>query len=168
MKVFGITGWKNSGKTTLVAQLVKHFTNQGMTVSTVKHAHCDFDIDREGSDSHSHRRAGAKQVLLSSNARWALMNELLDEAEPELDELLTNLAPVDIVIVEGFKMGMQPKIQVVRSSNSPDVLPAEAQPVVAIASDSPIDPKDYDCDGPVFNLNDVASIADFIIGYGQQ
>lgn len=165
MKVFGVTGWKNSGKTTLVARLVEHFTALGMTVSTVKHAHCDFDIDREGSDSHSHRVAGAKQVMISSNSRWALMNELVNESELELNDLLQHMSPVDIVIVEGFKMGEQPKIQVVRSENNTDVLPAEASPIVAIASDSPLNPKDYNCEGPVFDLAEVASIADFILRY---
>ncbi|PLW71007.1 molybdopterin-guanine dinucleotide biosynthesis protein B [Pseudohalioglobus lutimaris] len=165
MKVFGITGWKNSGKTTLVARLVEHFTALGLRVSTVKHAHCDFDIDRRGSDSHTHRMAGAHQVLLSSNRRWALMSELKEDAEPELEELLQHLQPVDLVIVEGFKMGDQPKIQVVRRSNNAEVLPAEAQPIVAIASDAALTPADYGCSGPLLQLSDVPAIAEFIRQY---
>jgi molybdopterin-guanine dinucleotide biosynthesis adapter protein len=165
MKVFGVTGWKNSGKTTLVANLVEYLTAQGYAVSTVKHAHCDFDIDQPGSDSFTHREAGARQVLLASNRRWALMNERVDGAEPELDELLQQLQPVDLVLVEGFKMGDQPKIQVVRPSNNTEVLPEEAQPIVAIASDEQVEPGTYCCDGPLLHLDDVASIAAFIVDY---
>jgi molybdopterin-guanine dinucleotide biosynthesis protein MobB len=167
LKVFGVTGWKNSGKTTLVARLVAYFTGQGLRVSTIKHAHCDFDIDRPGSDSFQHRKAGARQVLLSSNRRWALMSEVGDSAEPELEALLQQLAPVDLVIVEGFKMGDQPKIQVVRPSNNTAVLPDEAQPIVAIASDAVVDPADYRCSGPLLQLDDVPAIAGFILDYCQ-
>ena len=165
MKVFGVTGWKNSGKTTLVARLVEHLSKQGFSVSTIKHAHSDFDIDRPGSDSFSHREAGAQQVLLSSNKRWALMSEIGEGEEPELDELLLQLQPVDLVIVEGFKMGDQPKIQVVRPQNNTEVLPDDAQPIVAIASDETVNPLDYLCNGPLLALDDVASIADFIVDY---
>ncbi|MEP4145957.1 MAG: molybdopterin-guanine dinucleotide biosynthesis protein B [Halioglobus sp.] len=165
MQVFGVTGWKNSGKTTLVARLVENISARGFQVSTIKHAHCDFDIDRPGSDSYTHRQAGASQVLLSSNRRWALMSEVGDDKEPELDQLLQQLHPVDLVIVEGFKMGQQPKIQVVRPSNNTEVLPAEAQPIVAIASDETISPSDYQCAGPLLALDDIASIADFVLDY---
>lgn len=165
MKVFGVTGWKNSGKTTLVARLVDHLSKRGLRVSTIKHAHCDFDIDRPGSDSYTHRKAGAEQVLLSSNRRWALMSEIGEGREPELGELLQQLQPVDLVIVEGFKMGDQPKIQVVRPQNNTEVLPDEAQPIVAIASDEPVNPGDYHCDGPLLALEDIAGIADFILDF---
>ena len=165
MKVFGVTGWKNSGKTTLVALLVKHLSDRGLCVSTIKHAHCDFDIDRPGSDSYTHRAAGAEQVLLSSNRRWALMSEIGEGKEPELEELLRQLQPVDLVIVEGFKMGNQPKIQVVRPRNNTAVLSDEAQPIVAIASDESVNPMDYHCDGPLLALDDIAGIADFILEY---
>lgn len=165
MKVFGVTGWKNSGKTTLVARLVEHLSGRGLRVSTIKHAHCDFDIDHPGSDSFTHRRAGAEQVLLSSNRRWALMSEIGEGREPELDDLLQQLKPVDLVIVEGFKMGDQPKIQVVRPLNNTEVLPNEAQPIVAIASDEVVDPADYHCSGPLLRLDDIEGIADFILQY---
>ena len=165
MQVFGVTGWKNSGKTTLVARLVENISARGFQVSTIKHAHCDFDIDKPGSDSYTHREAGAAQVLLSSNRRWALMSEVGDEQEPGLDELLQQLRPVDLVIVEGFKMGQQPKIQVVRPSNNTEVLPAEAQPIVAIASDETITPSDYRCAGPLLALDDIDAIANFVLDY---
>jgi molybdopterin-guanine dinucleotide biosynthesis protein B len=162
VKVFGITGWKNSGKTTLVANLVSHLTQRGLSVSTIKHAHCDFDIDRPDTDSSIHREAGAAQVLLASSRRWALMTENSDGSEPELEQLLQEIDPVDLVIVEGFKMGDQPKIQVVRPSNNTERLSKECQPIVAIASDEPVDPADYGCDGPLLALDDIDSIARFI------
>lgn len=166
-KVFGITGWKNSGKTTLVSQLVSWFGQHGVSVSTIKHAHCDFDIDRPGTDSFKHRQAGAQQVLLASSHRWALMNELGDAREPELSELLEQLAPVDLVLVEGFKMGEQPKIQVVRPENNTERLSDDAQPIVAIASDAHVAPLDYGCDGPLLALDDIDTIGRFIAHYCQ-
>jgi len=163
VKVFGITGWKNSGKTTLVSELVSWFGERGLKVSTIKHAHCNFDIDKTGSDSFKHREAGANEVLIASQGRWALMHELRDEKEPELEDLLQHLQPVDLVLVEGFKMGDQPKIQVVRPENNTEVLPAEAQPIVAIASDSAaVMPSDYECGGPLLPLNDIAAVGQFI------
>ena len=165
MKVFGVTGWKNSGKTTLVAGLVEYLSKQGLRVSTVKHVHCDFDIDREGTDSYRHRQAGARQVMLAGSRRWALMRELDGEAEAELYELLAHLDAVDLVIVEGFKMGSQPKLQVVRPEHNTEPLGPEAQPLVAIASDQAVNPADFSCDGPVLPLNDVAAIARFILDY---
>ncbi len=164
MKVFGITGWKNSGKTTLVSELVGYFTQRGLRVSTIKHAHCEFDIDHSGSDSFRHREAGAQQVLLASNTRWALMTERRAE-EAELDELLEHLEVVDLVLIEGFKMGNQPKIQVVRPAHNPERLPIEAQPIVAVASDEDVDPKEFGCEGPLLPLKDVESIAAFVTRY---
>lgn len=166
-KVFGITGWKNSGKTTLVSELVRWFCARGVKVSTIKHAHCDFDIDRPGTDSFKHREAGAKQVLLASSHRWALMNELRDQQEQELEDLLEKLDPVDLVLVEGFKMGNQPKIQVVRPSNNTERLSEEAQPIVAIASDQKVSPADYGCPGPLLALDNINSIGLFISEYCQ-
>ena len=165
MKVFGITGWKNSGKTTLVTRLVSLMSGYGLRVSTIKHVHCGFDIDHPGTDSYRHREAGAEQVLLASGQRWALMNEIRAESEAELDELLAELSPVDIVIVEGFKMGNQPKIQVVRPQYNTGRLSGDVQPIVAIASDEKVNPADYDCDGPLLPLDNVEAIADFILDY---
>ena len=107
--VFGITGWKNSGKTTLTERLVAEFTRRGFRVSTVKHAHHDFDIDREGADSYRHRLAGAAEVAIVSGRRWALMHELRGEDEPKLDEILARLAPCDLVLVEGYKREVAPQ-----------------------------------------------------------
>ena len=110
-RVFGITGWKNSGKTTLTEKLVAELTRRGFRVSTVKHAHHDFDIDHEGADSYRHRLAGAVEVAVVSGRRWALMHELRGEDEPKLEEILARLAPCDLVLVEGYKREGHPKIE---------------------------------------------------------
>ncbi|MEK9705897.1 MAG: molybdopterin-guanine dinucleotide biosynthesis protein B, partial [Paracoccaceae bacterium] len=101
MKIFGVTGWKNSGKTGLMERLITEFTARGLSVSSIKHAHHSFDIDHPGRDSYRHRDAGARQVLLASRNRWALMHELRDEDEPSLGDLLKQLSPVDLVLIEG-------------------------------------------------------------------
>lgn len=164
MKVFGITGWKNSGKTTLVVNIVKALSERGYRVATIKHAHHAFDIDQPGKDSFLHRDAGATEVLVASGKRWALMHELRDDSEPSLAELLEKLSPADIVIVEGFKRSPHPKLAVIRPEHNAELLP-DAAPLVAIASDKSIDPVLYGCDGPVFGLHDVTAIVNYIIEY---
>ncbi len=159
--VFGITGWKNSGKTTLVTELVHWFTERGFKVATIKHAHCDVEFDRPGSDSFRHKQAGAQQVLLASSKRWALMTEL-DGPELELDDLLVQLDPTDLILVEGFKRGPHRKLQVVRPDHNAQPLDDEAEHIVAIASDVPVNPADYRCEGPWLPLNHVDTIARFI------
>lgn len=116
MRIYGIVGRKNSGKTHLVARLVRAAAARGMTVSTVKHAHHEFDIDQPGKDSHTHRSAGAQEVLVASSQRWALIHEHRGAEEPGLDELLAHLAPCDLVLVEGFKSGTHEKLEVYRAS----------------------------------------------------
>ena len=165
MKVFGITGWKNSGKTTLVADLVALLGQRGLRVSTVKHAHHNFDIDKPGTDSHKHREAGAREVLISSARRWALMHETGEDSEPELAELLDRLSPVDLVLVEGFKYGDHPKLQVIRAGHNVEPLPDSAQPLVAIVSDRHLHPADYNCKGPLLPLQDTQKVAEFIVEY---
>lgn len=164
MKIFGITGWKNSGKTTLVTLLVANLKRRGFSVSTIKHAHHRCDIDQPGRDSFKHREAGAHEVLLASGKRWALMHELRDEKEPELDELLPHLSPVDIVIVEGFKLAQHPKIQVIRQANNRTALPDSVENLVAIATDdAQLVPAAYQCSGPRLNLDDIEAITDFVV-----
>src|SRR5216684_3398913 len=116
MRIFGLAGWSGSGKTTLMTTLIPEFVSRGVTVSTVKHAHHSFDIDQPGKDSWRHRQAGAREVMVSSARRWALMHELRGDAEPSLDALVTRLSPVDVVIVEGFKRHPHPKLEVHRPS----------------------------------------------------
>ncbi len=157
MKLYGVTGWKNAGKTGLMERLVQEFVARGFRVSTVKHAHHTFDVDHEGKDSHRHRIAGASEVLLASRNRFALMHELRDEDEPTLDMLLSKLAPVDLVLIEGYKRDRHPKIEAFRAETGNALIAPDDPTIRAIASDTPID-----LDRPVFDLNDTKSIADFI------
>jgi molybdopterin-guanine dinucleotide biosynthesis protein B len=160
--VFGITGWKNSGKTRLVAGLVSELTNRGLTVSTIKHAHHGFDVDKPGTDSFAHREAGAKEVALVSGIRWVLMHELREEKEPTLDETLARLQPCDLVIIEGFKTYPHPKIEATRSETKRDqpIWPND-KTIVAVAADYPI----TNCDRKLFDLNDITTMADFVLDH---
>jgi len=157
--VFGITGWKNSGKTRLVTRLVAEFTARGLKVSTVKHAHHDFDIDRPGADSYRHREAGASEVALVSGRRWALMHELRQEAEPPLDAILARLAPCDLILIEGYKRENHPKIEA-RRKDAGDRAPLSAldPTIIAIAADHSLPGETL----PVFHLDDVTELADLI------
>lgn len=157
--VFGVTGWKNSGKTALVTSLVSEFTRRGLRVSTVKHAHHAFDIDKPGTDSFRHREAGAREVMIVSGNRWALMHELRSEAEPPLEAAIARVSPCDLILVEGYKREGHPKIEVRRSearSREP-LAPGDAS-ILAIAADHDTDPAGR----PLFTLDDVGGIADFI------
>lgn len=158
-RVFGITGWKNSGKTTLTERLVAELTRRGWSVSTVKHAHHAFDIDREGADSHRHRAAGAREVAIVSGKRWALMHELSGEAEPQLDAILARLSPCDIVLVEGYKREGHKKIET-RRLDARDRTPLSPNDphIVAVAADYAVEEPRL----PVFALDDIAAIADFV------
>jgi molybdopterin-guanine dinucleotide biosynthesis protein B len=159
--VFGIAGWKNSGKTGLVVRLVTELTRRGYRVSTIKHAHHAFDMDKPGADSFRHREAGAHEVTIVSGTRFAIMHELRGDAEPTLDEVLARLAPADLVLVEGYKREPMPKIEVRRvEARSQEPLAPLDPHIVAIAADHPVEATSL----PVFDLDDTAAIADFIIG----
>ena len=158
MKIYGVTGYKNAGKTGLMERLVTEITGRGFTVSTLKHAHHTFDVDHPGKDSYRHRHAGAHQVLLSSRARWALMTELRDNDELPLADLLTQLDPVDLILVEGYKRDRHPKIEAYRSETNHPVLAKDDTTIRAVASDCAME-----VDQPVFDLNDTKAIADFIL-----
>ncbi len=157
MKLWGIAGWKNSGKTGLMERLVAEFTARGLRVSTVKHAHHSFDVDHPGKDSYRHRAAGAAQVMLSSGTRWALMTELQGADEPPLADLLAQLAPVDLVLVEGFKRESHPKIEAHRAETGQGLLAPNDPTIRAVASDGA-----PETGRPVLDLDDTAAIADFI------
>jgi molybdopterin-guanine dinucleotide biosynthesis protein MobB len=157
MKIFGVTGWKNSGKTGLMERLITEFTARGLSVSSIKHAHHSFDIDHPGRDSYRHRDAGARQVLLASRNRWALMHELRDEDDPSLGDLLKQLSPVDLVLIEGYKRDRHPKIEAHRKETGQPLIAPEDETIVAVASDTSVT-----IDRPVLDLNDTASIANFI------
>ena len=159
MKVFGIIGWKNSGKTGLMERLVREISSRGFTVSTIKHAHHTFDIDQKGTDSFRHRVAGAQEVLLSSKNRWALIHELRTQCELNLDSLLNKLSPVDLVLVEGFKQESFLRLEAYRAENKKVPFAATGGEIIAIASNT-MHPK---LDLPVFDLNNTSDIATFIL-----
>jgi len=158
MKIFGITGWKNSGKTGLMERLVAHFTAQGLRVSTLKHTHHGVDLEKPGTDTHRHREAGAQEVVLASSARVSVLHELRDDPEPRLADLIARLSPCDLVLVEGFKGAPHPKIEAHRAATGEALLVPKNDTIRAIASDAPLP----DTDLPVFDLDDTAAIAGFI------
>ncbi|MHA7852252.1 molybdopterin-guanine dinucleotide biosynthesis protein B [Roseovarius sp.] len=158
MRIYGVVGWKNAGKTGLMERLVTEITGRGISVSTVKHAHHTFDVDHPGKDSHRHRIAGATEVLLASRNRVALMHELRDAPEPSLADLLTKLSPVDLILVEGYKRDTHPKVEAHRAVTGNPLIAPDDPNVRAVASDTALD-----LDRPVFDLDDTVAIADFIL-----
>lgn len=161
-RVFGITGWKNAGKTTLTARLVEHLTGQGIIVSTIKHAHHSADIDHEGTDSYKHRQAGAKEVLLATPARFALMHELRgNEEEPSLDELLDRMGKADLVLVEGYKREAIPKLVIMRDGDDENAISQDIPNIAAFVYEKPaLAPESG---RPVFAMDDIAGIAAYIL-----
>jgi molybdopterin-guanine dinucleotide biosynthesis protein B len=159
MKIFGVTGWSGSGKTTLLKRLIPDIVARGVTVSTVKHAHHEFDIDLPGKDSYEHRAAGATEVMISSARRWAVVHELRGGDELILPEILHRLSPVDLVLVEGFKREGHDKLEVYRAAVGKPPLYVDDPHVVAVASDAPVSGLRL----PRLDLDDVAGIADFVL-----
>lgn len=159
MKIFGIAGWSGSGKTTLLTKLIPALIARGVTVSTIKHAHHEFDVDKPGKDSYRHREAGASEVLVTSTRRWALMHEFTEHREPVLDELVSRLSPVDLVLVEGFKFDRHPKLEIHRPSIGKALLSPQDEFVVAVASDEKLPGLKV----PLLDLNDIEGIAEFIL-----
>ena len=156
-RVIGITGFKNSGKTTLVERLVSEFTARGLSVSTIKHAHHTFDIDHKGRDSFRHRKAGAREVAVISRNQWAIIRDMIDEPEPPLEEIIQRMHPCDLIVVEGYKRDRHPKIEARNTELDHPPLAGEDDTVIAIAASGPLD----DAPVPVFDRNDIAAIADF-------
>lgn len=159
MKVFGIAGRSGSGKTTLLEKLIPALKGKGLKVSIIKHAHHAFDIDRPGKDSYRHREAGAEEVLLACNSRWALMHEVRDDKEPDLEELLSRLAPCDLVLVEGFKQEPVPKLEVHRPALGQPPLYPERSDILAVATDTALNTHLTQ-----LPLNDPEAIATYIMG----
>ena len=159
MQVFGVVGWKNNGKTTLVERLISQLTLMGYKVSSVKHAHHDVDIDEPGRDSYRHRAAGATETLLATDKRWALMHEYRKQEVPKLTQLLDLFEPCDLVIVEGYKGAEHPKLEVVRNLNKRGFL-AEIMPnIVAVATDK----NDLDINLPQLDINNTQQVAEFVL-----
>ncbi len=159
VRVYGVVGWKNAGKTTLMERLVAEITRRGVGVSTIKHAHHAFDVDHEGKDSWRHREAGAREVLVSSGARWALMSELRGAPEPPLEALLAKFSPVDLILVEGYKRDRHPKIEAHRRATGAPLIAREDPTVRAVAADGPVEGLDV----PLLDLDDIPAIAEFVL-----
>jgi molybdopterin-guanine dinucleotide biosynthesis adapter protein len=158
MRVIGLAGWSGSGKTTLLTRLIPHLVARGLAVSTLKHAHHGFDVDQPGKDSHSHRMAGATEVMVGSSARFALVHELRGAREPTLQELLTRMSPVDLVVVEGYKAAPIPKLEVHRAAVGKPLLHPDDDCIVAVASDVPLPQVEL----PVVSLDDIETIANIV------
>ena len=162
MKQFGLAGYSGSGKTTLLEQLLPRLNAKGLRVAVIKHAHHAFDIDKPGKDSYRHRAAGASEVLIASDQRWVLMHELRGEGEPSLAALTARLSPCDLVLVEGYKREPIPKLEIYRPALGKPMLHPGDSRIVAIATDAPIQ-----TGLPVFDLNDVGAIANFIFDFAR-
>ena len=157
MRVYGVIGWKNSGKTSLMERLVAEITGRGFTVSTVKHVHHDVDLDHPGKDTWRHRAAGASEVVLASAHRFAILREHRGP-EPELSEVLARLAPVDLVLVEGYKRDAHRKVEVWRRETGHELIQTHDPLVRAVATDEALS-----LPVPVLDLNDTKAVADFIL-----
>lgn len=163
MRVIGLAGWSGAGKTTVLTRVIPVLAGRGMKVSTLKHAHHAFDIDTPGKDSYEHRTAGATEVLIASSRRWALMHELRNEPEPELPDLLRRMAPVDLIIIEGFKKTGHRKIEVYRAANGKPPLHGEDPSIVAIASDVNFP----ESGRPVCSIDDIEGIAELVLAHAE-
>jgi molybdopterin-guanine dinucleotide biosynthesis adapter protein len=159
MRIIGLAGWSGSGKTTLLAKIIPRLVARGYTVSTVKHAHHGFDVDTPGKDSHTHRMAGATEVLVASAKRWALMHELRDAAEPAIYDLLQKMSPVDFVLIEGFKSALHSRIEVYRRQVGKPPFHPDNPHVVGIVSDTPFP----HAGRPVVDIDDVEGVVELIL-----
>jgi len=158
MRIFGFAGWSGSGKTTLVEKLIPRFTQRGLRISLIKHAHHNFDVDTPGKDSWRHRQAGATEILVTSSRRWVLMHELRGAQEPSFDEQIKHFSPCDLLLVEGFKFAPIPKLEVWRKETGEALLHPNDPHIVAIAADTKVETK-----LPFLDLDDDAAIARFIL-----
>ncbi|NQV84521.1 MAG: molybdopterin-guanine dinucleotide biosynthesis protein B [Rhodospirillales bacterium] len=165
MKIFGLVGWSGSGKTTLVARLLPELIGRGYTVSTMKHTHHNFDIDKKGKDSYEHRMAGATEVLITGASRWALLHENRCAPEPSIDDLLARMDNVDLVLIEGFKSHGHQKMEVFRPDVGKALLAVDDASIVAVASDATELPQLAGKGQALIDLDDVKAIADFIVGH---
>lgn len=161
MKVMGIVGWSGSGKTSLLVALLPLLLERGLRVSTMKHAHHRFDLDRPGKDSYLHREAGASEVLLVSSSRWVLLHESREEPEPSIEALIDRMTPVDLLLIEGFKTHHHPKLEIHREAEGKPLLCLEDPAIVAVASDRALPGLQIPC----LDLNDPGAIAAFILGH---
>lgn len=157
MRVYGVIGWKNSGKTSLMERLVSEITGRGFSVSTVKHVHHTVDLDQPGKDTYRHRQAGAREVVLASADRLAIMVEHRGP-EPELPAVLARMAAVDLILVEGYKRDAHAKVEVWREETGHPLIQPGDPLVRAVATDATLT-----LPVPVLDLNDTHAVADFIL-----
>ena len=155
-KVIGIVGWKDVGKTYLVTEIIKLLVAKNYRVGSIKHAHHDFNIDKPGTDSFKHRESGSSQVIISSSKRWAKINENIDNREKSLKELIEEFENIDLIIVEGFKNEIHPKIEII--TNNVEISNSKINNVIAIVSDVMLN-----SNTPVFKKNEIKSLVEFII-----
>lgn len=160
-KIFGLAGWSGSGKTTLMTRLLPEIVGRGYSVSTMKHAHHAFDVDKPGKDSYEHREAGATEVMVSSANRWALMHEHRGQPEPSAAELVKQMSAVDLILIEGFKKEEHEKLEIHRPSVGKPLLQPDDPKIVAVASDEALEGLPV----PRLDLNDIAGLADFILAH---
>jgi len=162
-RVLGIVGWSGSGKTTLLVQLIPHLVQQGLKVTTLKHAHHAFDVDHPGKDSYEHRKAGASEVLVSSSRRWVQMHEVGNGPEATLGELLGRASPCDLILIEGFKSERHAKLEVHRRVLGKEPLYPHDPQIVAIACDLLLPGTGL----PVMDLNNIPAVADAVLWLAQ-
>ena len=165
MKIFGLVGWSGSGKTTLVKGLLPELIERGYSISTMKHTHHNFDIDKKGKDSFEHRVAGATEVLITGSSRWAILHENRNTAEPSIEQLLERMEDVDLVLIEGFKSHSHQKLEVFRPAIGKPILAGEDKTIVAVASDVEVSNLVDLVDKNIIfiNLDDIKAVADFIV-----
>ena len=164
MKIFGIAGFKNAGKTTLVVELIRECRSRGLRVATVKHAHHEFDIDHPGKDSFQHREAGAEEIFVVSGRRWAQIRELTEGSEPALDEVLGRLGDPDLVLIEGYKHGSHPKIELRRSGiEPPELLAGHDEAIKAVVCDEATETAGL----PLLDRANIPAIVDFVLEHAR-
>ncbi|MFZ0127237.1 MAG: molybdopterin-guanine dinucleotide biosynthesis protein B [Xanthobacteraceae bacterium] len=163
MRIIGLAGWSGAGKTTLLAKVLPLIVARGLTVSTLKHAHHSFDLDQPGKDSHTHRAAGATEVLIASANRYALMHELRGAPEPSLHELLAKLSPVDLVVVEGFKAARYRKLEIFRAAVGKPALHLEDPLIVGIVSDTPFPAGAR----PIVSIDDAEAVVGLMLDHAE-
>ena len=164
MRIIGLAGWSGSGKTTLLAKIIPRLVARGLPVSTVKHAHHGFDVDTPGKDSHTHRMAGATEVLVASGKRWALMHELREAPEPSIYDLLQKMSPVDLVLIEGFKSAHHVRIEVYRKDVGKLPFHPDNPHVAGIVSDTPFP----DAGRPVVDIDDIEGVVELILAKAER
>jgi molybdopterin-guanine dinucleotide biosynthesis protein B len=161
MRIIGLAGWSGSGKTTLITKVLPVLIARGNKVSTLKHAHHGFDLDKPGKDSFMHRASGATEVIISSERRWAVLHELRGETEWDFSALLSKASPVDLVLVEGFKREPFPKLEIFRRDNGKPLLHPDDPYIVAVASDAPVP----EAKVTVIDLNNIEVVVDTLLNH---